>query len=378
MITRVEIPKLTLTMDEATLVKWLKREGESVEKDEPLFELETDKTVVEVPSPFRGIVKKILIHEGTVSVGASVALIGEAGDLVVATAEHEGGEIIETIVSPQSTLLPSTEKSTSTRATPAARRRAKELGLNLGDLLKTATGGRITEEDVERMAPHSAVPLPLPIGYQRRLIGERTSNTWRTVPHIHIGGELVATGLRVALERERKVLGQTLSITDLLLFVTASVLGGFVPLNSVWRDNQLEGQTHIHLAFAVETEWGVVTPTIHDADRLSLVGLSAKRKDLTDRALARRLEAQELSGGTFTVTNLGMYPVDFFVPVINHPQSAILATGRVRQGVSVKGIRVKPEWHMWANIAVDHRAADGATAAKFLQKLEQAIEALQA
>ena len=378
MITRVEIPKLTLTMEEATIVKWLKQEGERVEKDELLFEVETDKTVVEVPSPTRGLVKKILVRAGAVAVGTTVAWIGETADHIPNVAESKASKSLEGTVSARTTLPSRSEELSSARATPAARRRARELGVKVESLVGTGPEGRVTQEDVERTASIPGVRPISPVEDHRRLIGERTSNAWRTVPHIHIGGDLVATGIRVALERERKVLGPTLSITDLLLFMTASLLGEFEPLNAVWRDGQPEPQTHIHLAFVVETDFGVMAPVIHDANELALAELSAKRRDLTERALTRRLRLAELLDGTFTVTNLGMYPVDFFVPVINHPQSAILATGRVRQAAAVRGNRVRPEWHMWANLAVDHRVADGAKAAQFLRKLEEAIEALPA
>ena len=229
---------------------------------------------------------------------------------------------------------------------------------------------------MERLA--SAGQLSSPLEDARRLIGERTSNAWRTVPHIHIGGDLVARGIKLALESRRAVVGPTLSITDLLLYTTASLLGEFRPLNAIWRVDRLQPQSQIHLAFAVQTDFGVVAPVIHDADHLSLAELSAKRKDLMERAFTRRLELAELADGTFTVTNLGMYPVDFFAPVINYPQTAILATGRVRQVAAVRDAQISPEWYMWANLAVDHRVADGAMAAQFLRKLEESIETLPA
>ncbi len=375
MITRVEIPKLTLTMDSARLVKWLKQEGEPVEKDESLLELETDKAVVDVPSPGRGLIRKILVREGSVAVGHTVAFIGDASDQVPDGLEKEGSTGIH--LADGTAPVGQSAETVNVRATPAARRRARELGLNLATLVGTGPEGRITQEDVERMAS-VAVGAPSPIPDYRRLIGERTSNTWRTVPHIHIGGDLVAEGVILALEKGRAIVGSTLSITDLLLYTTASLLGEIKPLNSIWCGDDLRPQSQVHLAFAVQTDFGVMTPIIHDANQLSLAGLSARRRDLTERASSRRLEPEELTGGTFTVTNLGMYPVDFFAPVINHPQSPILATGRVRQVPAVRGAEIIPEWKMWANLAVDHRAADGATAAQFLRKLEQAIEALPA
>jgi len=376
MITRVEIPKLTLTMDSGTLVKWLKQEGDPVEKGESLFQLETDKTVVEMPAPERGLLKKIIVQEGTVPVGKTVAFIGDSSDPLPDAAEDKGGKSLGLQGLGQTAPPAQSAEVGSFRATPAARRRARELGLDLARVVGTGPEGRISQEDVERQGTLAESGAPPPAEDHRRLIGERTSNTWRTVPHIHIGGELVARGIVLALESGRASVGPTLSITDLLLYTTAWLLGELKPLNAVWRNGRLEAQPNVHLAFAVQTDLGVVAPVIHDAHKLSLAGLSAKRKDLTERAQARRLELAELADGTFTVTNLGMYPVDFFAPVINHPQAAILATGRVRQVAAVRGSQISPEWRMWANLAVDHRAADGATAAQFLQRLEEAIEAL--
>jgi pyruvate dehydrogenase E2 component (dihydrolipoamide acetyltransferase) len=377
MITPVEIPKLTLTMDSARLVRWLKQEGEPVEKDESLLELETDKAVVDVPSPGRGLIRKILVREGPVAVGHTVAFIGDASDQVPDSLEKVGIPSTRIHLADGTAPLGQSAETMNVRATPAARRRARELGLDLATLVGTGPEGRITQEDVERLAS-VAVVAPSPIPDYRRLIGERTSNTWRTVPHVHIGGDLVAEGVILALEKGRTIVGSTLSITDLLLYTTASLLGEIKPLNSIWCGDDLRPQSQVHLAFAVQTDFGVMTPIIHDANQLSLSELSARRKELTERALRRRLEPYELTGGTFTVTNLGMYPVDFFAPLINHPQAAILATGRVRQVPAVQGAEVIPEWKMWANLAVDHRVADGATAAQFLQKFEQAIEALLA
>ena len=180
MITRVEIPKLTLTMEEVTLLKWIKQEGEPVEKDELLFEVETDKTVVEVPSPIQGLVKKILVREGTVAGGMTVAFIGEASDHIPDIAEDKASKSLDETVSARTTLPPRSEEQSSARTTPAARRRARELGVRLESLAGTGPEGRVTQEDVERMASTPAVRQPSPVEDHRRLIGERTSNAWRT------------------------------------------------------------------------------------------------------------------------------------------------------------------------------------------------------
>ena len=372
MITRIEIPKLTLTMESARLVKWLKQEGEAVEKDESLLELETDKAVVDMPSPVGGFLRKILVDSGSVSVGEAVALVGDPSDEVPAAFEEN------TKSEPAPHFEPASVRSQSTpdlvRATPAAKRRARELGIDLHNVSGTGPEGRITQEDVEQVASSSVNRSSSED--HRGTIAERTSKAWRTIPHIHIGGHLIARGLTVALEKGRSTVGPALSITDLLAYTTASLLGEFRSLNATWRDEQTYQEPQIHLAFAVQTDFGVVTPVIHDADQLSLADLAAKRKDLTARALARRLELNELSGGTFTITNLGMYPVDFFAPIINYPQVAIIATGRVSQVAEVRGAQIVPEWKMWANLAVDHRVADGATAARFLQRLEESMATL--
>ena len=369
MITAVKLPKLTLTMESATVVKWLKREGDPVRQDEPLFELETDKAVVEVPAPTPGLLARIVVRDGEVAVGTTVAFIGDTGDAL-----PDNPETVHRISSatPPSPLV--TDRSQAVpkvRATPAARRRARELGVALDGLEGTGPNGQITQEDIEKLHLRSGSQSGPCAEDYRRKIAERTSNAWRTAPHIHIGGDLSAGGVITAFENGRRLLGQPLTITDVLLHATALVLREFQSLNAIWRGDYLETQSRIHLAFAVQSDFGVITPVIHDADRLSISELSSMRKNLASRASERRLKPTEVSDGTFTVTNLGMYPVDFFAPIINHPQIAILATGRARRVAGFCNDQVSPEWRMWANLALDHRAADGATGAQFLKRLEE-------
>jgi pyruvate dehydrogenase E2 component (dihydrolipoamide acetyltransferase) len=379
MITAVEIPKLTLTMEGGTLVRWLKREGDPVQKDDVLFELETDKANVEVASPANGCLKKILVKEGAVVVGSTVAFIGEEEDVLPDPTTRETAQ-------PRSfspTLGSSAPERPSSgspiiRATPAARRRAQEAGLSVTSVTGTGPEGRITQEDVENAIARRAEGPTHVVGVTsdfRSLIAERTARSWHTVPHIHIGGELNAAGLKTALEKARRSETPTIGMTDLLLFTVAEALRACPTLNAVWRDGRADPRPELNLGFAVHSVRGVIAPVIHDVERRSLAEISVERIRLREAVVHRSLQPRDLEEGTFTLTNLGMYPVDFFAPIVNHPQCAILATGRVRQ-VAAAGTGVVPAWRMWANVALDHRVLDGAAGAHFLAELERLIENL--
>ena len=381
MLTEVTIPKLTITMEGGNVLRWLKEEGKPVAKDEILFELETDKAVTEVPSPAEGILKAILVSEGEVQVGTVVGFVGDLSDpLPEITTLHSPSE--SKVASSQPSPPPARQSAATKqvlRATPAAKRRAKELGIDIASVEATGPEGRITQEDVERAASRFAGKggETTPAGSLRPIIAEHVSLAWRVVPHIHIGGELRADGLRQALEKARRDLAADVSVTDLLLYSVAALLPKFPSLNTVWQDEKPLPQEKVRLAFAVKTERGVVAPVLQFVGPLTLQAVSTERKRLRDAALSRDLRPSDLEGGTFTVTNLGMFPVDFFVPIINYPQSAILATGRIRDRVEFRDGSVENVPSMWVNLAVDHRVADGAEAAEFLRELEMTFDSLE-
>jgi pyruvate dehydrogenase E2 component (dihydrolipoyllysine-residue acetyltransferase) len=381
MLTEVTIPKLTITMEGGTVLRWLKEEGKPVAKDEVLLELETDKAVTEVPSPADGILKAILVAEGEVQVGSVVGFIGDLSDpLPESTTLHSPNE---SKAGPSQPAPPPPRQSAATmqvlRATPAAKRRAKELGVDIALVEATGPEGRITQEDVEGAATRFAEKgrEPIPAGSLRPIIAERVSLAWRVVPHIHIGGELRATGLRQALEKARRDLSADVSVTDLLFYSVAALLPKFPALNTVWLDDKPVPQEKVRLAFAVKTERGVVAPVLRFVVPLTLQAVSADRKRLREAALSRDLRPRDLEGATFTVTNLGMFPVDFFAPIINYPQSAILATGRIRDRVELHDGSPENVPSIWVNLAVDHRVADGADAAEFLRELEKTFDSLE-
>jgi pyruvate dehydrogenase E2 component (dihydrolipoamide acetyltransferase) len=363
----VIISKASISMEEGSILKWFKTEGEAVGEDELLFEMETDKTVVEVAAPAAGVVLKILAAEGPVKVGTVVGWIGEPGDSIDAPADLclPAVESIETLAAQ------SKPESRPNRilATPAARRRASELGLALVNVQSSSPGGRIEQEDVERAAARRAAVTQqsAPHFGDRKPLIQRLTTTWQSVPHIHVARLLDADGL---MEAKKIFSDARSSITDLLLQLLVSLLPRFPELCMVWEEDELVRASQLNLAFAVDTDRGVVAPVIMAANTLNLKERSEKRRELTEAARTHRLRPNDIQGGTFTLTNLGMEGVDFFAPIINAPQTAILATGRLRQEPIVSNGGVSVGWRMWVNLAVDHRVTDGRAAARFLEHLQ--------
>jgi len=368
--TPVTIPKASISFEEGTLLKWFAVEGDSVTSDSLLFELDTDKATVEVPSPAEGVLLKILTNTGPVRVDEVVGWIGAPGESIEAkTATVAETPVITAPIAPTA-LTPPLSSPSRTPSTPAARRRAAELGVEISNVQGTGPGGRITEEDVERSA---AAPRTQEHSRRELARGElmrSLAHAWQTVPHIHISKRLETDGLAEARERVR---ARDISVTDLLLFALSRVLPSFPELTRSWNGNRLEQASSLDIALAVDTEQGVVAPVIRNLASLDLDQISRRRRELVDAARARRLKMSDVNGGVFTFTNLGMDMVDFFAPIVNWPQTAILATGRMTQEPVVLGDSIGIGWRMWANVALDHRAADGAAAARLLAKLQDKL-----
>jgi pyruvate dehydrogenase E2 component (dihydrolipoamide acetyltransferase) len=361
-------------MEEGQIVKWLKEEGDLVAKGEALFEMETDKAVVEVEAPAGGVLLKILSAPGPVRLEAVVAWIGQPGEAIDsgANAPSSSASVAPTASAP---LLKAQKEVGSPEgrivSTPAARRRAAELGVNLEDVSRFIGGRRIAEEDVGQFAAARAggseTQKHEPQLAPRKALIERLTNSWQSVPHMQIARLIDAAQLAEVKTGWAKV---GVSVTDLLLHALGKVLPNFPQLTMVWNGDKVMSAEKINLAFAVDTERGVVAPVIPTANEMWLTELSKKRRELTQAARARRLRPQDLEDGVFTLTNLGMQNVDFFAPVISSPQTAILATGKIDQVPVVANGAVTAGWRMWANIAVDHRVADGVIAGKFLEYLQ--------
>lgn len=372
----VMIPRATISLGEGTLLKWFKAEGDLVSQGEVLFEMETDKAVTEVPSPADGMLLRILTSGGLVKVEEVVGWIGWPGETVDPN-YLKPKESKTAVQSPAGSQSASSQPVAGPKimATPAARRRAAELGVGLASVAGTGPGGRVTQEDVERtsLSLREASQEPSSASDRTALI-QNLTHTWQTVPHIHISRRLDAGGLAHARKHLASKMGT--SITDLILYALSRLLPRFPELTQVWNEQHLQAASQMSLAFAVDTSRGVVAPVIAGADKLSLDALAQKREALTEAARGFRLKLPEVQGGVFTLTNLGMEGVDFFAPILNTPQTAILAVGRMAQEPVVVDGSLGIGWRMWTNLTLDHRAADGAYAARFLEALQQEFNAL--
>jgi pyruvate dehydrogenase E2 component (dihydrolipoamide acetyltransferase) len=356
MPTPIVVPKSTISMSHGTILHWVKKVGEFVAKEETLLELETDKAIVELPAPVEGTLLRIARDSGEVAVDQIIGWIGNPED-----------QIRDEVVVPaqvESSLpgIPQTAGVTSSLpppvATPAARRRAKELGVDLQIIRGSGPGGRISEGDVEHCA-HRRVE---PVDSHRRALAEHVSEAWRNVPHIHIV-RLMNVERLVKVKELISTDADPITYTDLVLSTVAKTLAQFTQLLFQAADGNTAG---ISVAFAVETENGVVTPTIQGVNTRPLAELARVRRDLTSLARFRKLQPEHLQPANFTLTNLGMFEVDLFAPIINTPQVAILATGQIKQQPVVENDEVLAGWRMWATLAADHRHIDGALAARFL------------
>ncbi|NLF03252.1 MAG: 2-oxo acid dehydrogenase subunit E2 [Anaerolineales bacterium] len=386
----VHMPTFGMTEGEATIIRWLKQVGESVAADEVLFEAENEKAMLEVPSPGQGVLLSILAHEGqTVALNEAVAWIGDAGEAIPDLSAD-----VQRVAAPTA-AGPSGEPEQQpddgwVKATPIARRLAREHSLELHTIQGSGPGGRVKQADVERvLEQRRGLGAPVTVGAGeaselqplttvRRVTAERMAESFRSAPHFYLQVEVRATQLaairQALLEDVEARTGVRLSYTDLLLLALARLLPAHPLLNATWDDGQVRTYHDVHLSVAVAGPQGLVVPVIHSAQALSVEALARARHDLAERARQGRLAPADLRGGTFTLTNLGMYGVDAFIPILNPPQSAILAAGAiVERPVGEEG-RVALRPTMQLTLAADHRVVDGAQAALFLRDLRALLE----
>ncbi len=381
-------------MTQGTLVRWLKKEGDLVARGEAIAEIETDKAVVELEAFASGVLRKTLVKEGT------VVPVGQAIGIIAAPDEELAGEIaagappLRAKEAPQPTVAaaaPAPVTEEALKASPVARRIAQEQGIDLRRITGSGPGGRIVEKDVLGFASQgAAVPPPTPpkearpaahaavqgMSAMRQAIARRMSQSKREAPHFYVTAEIDMTdalklrqGLNEALEGE--VRG---SINDLIVKAVAKALAKFPQINTHFSDGSIQVQEQINIGIAIALEEGLIAPAILDCASKSLVDIAKAAKDLVDRAKAGVLRPQEYMGGTFTVSNLGMYDVDSFTAIINPPQVAILAVGSVRERPLVRNGVVVIAQTMNATVSADHRATDGAGAAQFLSLVKRLLE----
>ncbi len=378
-VTPIILPKLGLTMDEGRLVAWLKKEGDRVEEGEILFEVETDKATMEVESPVAGYVRRLLAAAGDeIPVTQVIALISTTADEPVAERSAPvapgGPTAIEMPATHPSSPLIDEERVV---ASPAARKRARELGVDLSSV-RPARGVRISVEDVEAaqaareggaagQAPASPTPA-LPLSRMRRAIAERMTHSFRDVPQFSVSRDVDMTAASAAR------LTSGVSYTDVLIWATARTLRDHPRLAMRYDPDGLVPADGIHLGLAVALDDGLLVPVLRDADTKDLATIARMRTALQDGARAGKLAVDALTGAVLTISNLGQQGVDRFTAIVNPPEAAILAVGRVRDVVVARDGAVVIAPVVTLTLSVDHRVVDGAPAAAFLADLAGRLE----
>jgi pyruvate dehydrogenase E2 component (dihydrolipoamide acetyltransferase) len=418
MATEIKLPRLGQGMESGTIVKWLKSEGEPVEKGEPLYELDTDKVTQEVEADASGVLLKIAVQEGEVKVGKTIAIIGEQGEDLSAEAdasadgkereeeeeeeeqeqqeeeegasaparkaERERGAAASTNGGQAAPAEPRPVEGGRVKASPLARRIARERGIELASLRGTGPEGRIVAEDVERAAaaPAPAAASAAPVGEVeeraltsvRRTIARRLTQAW-TVPAFQLTISVDMTRANALLAKLREANPDVrITATDILTRLSAAALMRHRDVNVQFADDAIRVFPTANIGIAVAAPQGLVVPVVNGAERLTIPQIAAVRGELVERARSNKLRSQDLEGGTFTISNLGMFGVQQFIAVLNPPQAAILAVGSTEDRVvAVDGVpTVRPM--LTLTLTCDHRAVDGATGAEFLQTLKASLE----
>ena len=434
MPTNVIMPALELAQETGKILRWIKSPGDSVVKGEPLLEIETDKVTVEIEAPASGVLREVTAGVGdVVPVGKTIALIfaaGEAGGSTLAApapaaaapasagagvsavikasplarklAEQHGVDLtrittpsgriekadvmayVESQKAPAgngaAAVVPAAESSARlVAASPKARRLAGERGVDLRVLHGSGPGGAVLSGDVAGAKAPAATAAPAGAGAQGvsniwRIMAERMTSSWTTAPHFYLVREVNVSRLASWLQQARKQTGAHVTYTDLLVRLVAAAIARNPAVNGSWKDGTIVRNADINIGLAVALDDGLVVPVIHRADTLSLADLATRREDLVSRAQAGKLRPADIQGGGFTISNLGTFGVDAFNAIVNPPQAAILAVGRIADRVVALNGQPAVQPTMVLTLSCDHRALDGARGAQFLGALAELIE----
>lgn len=420
MATKVHMEALSPTMEEGRLVKWTKHEGDPVKSGDTLAEVETDKAVMELVARADGQLIKVVVPEGTtVPVGNVVAWIGKPGEKVDGAGSGEQGAAAPkpaaTAAAPAPALSAPPQRPASTpapapapapavvtvadatrvKASPLARRIAKEAGVDLKLVQGSGPGGRVIKRDVEAGAPQArtAVPAPssplpartgapapyedVPLTQIRKTIAKRLATSLGPIPHFFLTTEVDmerAAEAREALNKQLGEEGGKISFNDIIIKAVALALVQHRACNAWFQEDHIRYWNEVHIGMAVAIEDGLITPVIRNADLKSLRQISVESRELAGRARSRRLKPEEYTGATFSVSNLGMFEIDQFTAVINPPEGGIVAIGSIAPKPVVEGDRVVVRRRLRITMSCDHRVIDGATGATYLRTLKQMLE----
>jgi pyruvate dehydrogenase E2 component (dihydrolipoyllysine-residue acetyltransferase) len=412
--TNVYMEALSPTMEEGRVVKWHKKDGDTVKTGETLAEVETDKAVMDLVARADGVLRQVAAAEGqTIPVGSVVAVIAAPGEAVGAPPAPPSPAASAVTVSAASVAtapasvavaaLPAAAPADATRvkASPLARRMAKDAGLDLKQVTGTGPGGRVTKRDLETVRPAAAQPVPqreaplpaafspvdarggpayedVPLTQIRKTIAKRLVTSLGPIPHFFLTTEVDmerAAEAREALNRQLGDQGEgKVSFNDLIIKATALALAKHRACNAWFQEDHIRYWNEVHIGMAVAVDDGLITPVIRHADRKSLTEIGREARELADKARHRRLQPNEYTGATFSVSNLGMFDIDQFTAVINPPEAGIIAIGSIVQKAVVVDGQLAPGRRMRITMSCDHRVIDGATGAAFLRTLKQMLE----
>lgn len=393
MAISVVMPALEMAQETGKLVSWKKKAGEQVKKGEMLLEIETDKAVVEIEAAGDGILGGVTAKEGdVVPVGQTIAWLLKPGEQppthVAATQTGRKMDSAPAGAAPAAAAAPEPVSAAGARISPKARRLAREHGVDIATLRGSGPGGEILAEDIMKAAagsgasasapavgppkggPHVQSGPPEAVSSIGRIMAERTTQSWTTVPHFFVTREVDASALNSTRQRlipiVEKSHGVKLTHTDLIVAAVARALHLHPRMNGSWASDKIALNGHVNVALAMAVDNAVVTAVIKDTDRIGLGDIARQRKELAERARANRLQPADITGATFTISNLGMFNVDAFTAIIVPPQAGILAVGAIADRVvAVNGlIGVRPTLNL--TLSSDHRVVDGARAAAFL------------
>ncbi len=402
MATSIVMPQMGYDMQQGTVVRWHKQEGDAVARGDVLADIETDKATVEFEAFVSGVLRKIVAQEGiAIPVGDLIAVItgpDEAlpegllpgtgsGNTDDAPAGNGATSVAAQPVSTVASAPPAASPGGEVRASPIARRMAREQGIDLAVVTGTGPGGRIVEQDVlnnleaasqpsSDAASASAQPEQVDLSRMRQTIAKVTSDSKRDIPHFYVSSEVDMTkatemrgDLNEVLSTESRV-----SVNDLVVKACAMALQKFPKFNAFYQGGHLQMNPDINIGIAIALESGLIVPGINGCQAKSLVEIAAASRDLIARAHSGTLRNEEYSGTTFSVSNLGMFDVDSFTAIIYPPHAAILAVGRVKEQAVARDGQVTVAQIMTATLSVDHRVADGAEAARFIMEIKGLLE----
>lgn len=409
---------LSPTMDEGTLVEWLKNEGDVVKEGELIAEIETDKATMEMESFHEGVLLKLLAQKGdALPVGAPLAIVGSKGeDVSDLVASLKGGKAAAPAApAAPASAAPAVEAAPAAPApvaaapapapqdgrlkvSPVARKMATEAGISLSTVEGSGPAGRIVKRDIEEALTRGPAAAPaavsgaasapaavagettqVPLSQMRKTIARRLVEVWTSTPHFYVTAEFDmarAMAQRKQINNELAAIGSDvkISVNDMIIKASAIALKRYPKMNVSFQGDHIAQYGDVHVGVAVAVEDGLITPVIRNADQKTLSAIATEVRELAGRARDRRLKPHEYTGGTFSISNLGMFGIDEFSAIINPPEAAILACGAVQDVPVVVNGEIKVGTRMRVTLSCDHRAVDGATGAEFLAELRKLLE----